>query len=81
MSSDETIAEGDLFTALAEADVLETFRQLPQVDQDRFLGWIEKARGDESRWRRIHALVVAMRTGPFHPSPVDPSHLKPAGLG
>ncbi|HWL65596.1 MAG TPA: YdeI/OmpD-associated family protein [Actinomycetota bacterium] len=67
MSEDQTITVEDLLDAMAEADVLETFCQLPQEDQENFSRWIGMARDDESHWRRIHAFVSALRTGPFEP--------------
>jgi hypothetical protein len=58
---------------MAEAGVLERFHQLPEGDQDRFARWIDRARDDESYWRRINALVLALRIGPFEGSaPSEP---------
>jgi len=67
MTSQQRIAEvlEDLLDAMADADVLETFRSLSPIDQQRFSNWITKARDDESHWRRIEALVLALRIGPL----------------
>ena len=59
------ITGDDLLDALAAADALETFRALPPEAQEHFTLWIEKARDDESHWRRINALALALRMGPF----------------
>lgn len=65
----------DFLAALAEADVEEIFRQLPIADQQKFTHWVTQTQDDESRWRRINALVLALRSGPLGssvaPEPVD----------
>ena len=66
MKSSETITPDDLLNAMTTADVLETFVSLPPSAQDEFRDWIGKARNDDSHWRRIHALVAAMRSGHLH---------------
>ena len=66
MTSSETITPDDLLDAMATADVLETFVRLPHSAQDEFRQWIGKAKNDDSHWRRIHALVAAMRSGLLH---------------
>lgn len=53
--------EDELLAAFAATDSLPAFRQLPLADQENFFRWIEKATDEESRWRRIDALVLAMR--------------------
>ena len=63
MSSPEKITADDLLDAMAEANVLETFLHLPTEDQANFSRWIGTARDDGSHWRRIEALVLALRTG------------------
>jgi ferric-dicitrate binding protein FerR (iron transport regulator) len=68
MSTQEKISTEGMIQAMAAADVLETFCQLPQEDQAKFSRWIGKARDDESHWRRINALLMALRTGPLQPS-------------
>lgn len=67
------ITAHDLLDTLASADALETFLHLPREDQESFARWIGKARDVESHWRRINALVMAMKIGPLdvgrnHPS-------------
>ena len=64
MSSEERITPDDLLDAMAEADVLEVFCHLPEKSQQEFREWIGKSRDNESHWRRIDALVLAMRSGP-----------------
>lgn len=59
------ITADDLLDALAAADSLETFLRLPPEAQEHFALWIGKARDDESHWRRINALALALRMGPF----------------
>ena len=54
----------DLVEALAFADVLGTFRALPEASRRDFEAWVEKARDEPSRWRRIEALAMAMRAAP-----------------
>ena len=66
MKPSETITPDDLLDAMTTADVLETFVLLPQSAQDEFRQWIGKAKNDDSHWRRIHALVAAMRSGRLH---------------
>ncbi len=63
---DDKITADDLLDTLAAADVLETFLHLPQEDQDAFARWIGMSRDDESHWRRINALALAMRLCPMH---------------
>jgi len=65
MSVPKPITANDLLDAMAEAEVLEIFCQLPQADQDEFSRWIGKSRDDDSHWRRISALVLALKTGPL----------------
>ena len=59
----------DLLDAMVRSDVLEIFVLLPEIDQQRFSNWIGKARDNESHWRRINALVLALRLGPLQPPP------------
>ena len=73
MSTPELITVDDVMEALATSGVLETFCQLPVIDQERFSRLIGEARNDESQWRRIEALVMALKTGPFQPSEVGQS--------
>lgn len=63
MSSEEKITPDNLLDAMAEAGVLEVFCHLPEVAQQEFREWIGKTRDDESHWRRIDVLVLAMRNG------------------
>lgn len=66
MTDRETeITADDLLDALAAADALETFLRLPPEAQEHFALWIGKSRDDESHWRRINALALALRMGPF----------------
>lgn len=64
-ASENTITADDLLDKLAAADALETFLRLPPDDQENFARWIGKSRDDESHWRRINALVLALRIGPL----------------
>ena len=66
MKPTQSITPDDLLDAMATADVLETFVLLPEAAQDEFRQWIGKAKNDDSHWRRIHALVAAMRSGHLH---------------
>ena len=65
MSSDEKITPDDLLDAMAAADVLESFCHLPEASKREFEEWIGKARDNESHWRRIETLVMAMRSAPL----------------
>lgn len=64
MTAEDKITPDDLVNALVEADALDNFRDLPEDDRRRFEGWIGKARDNESHWRRINTLVMAMRSAP-----------------
>lgn len=68
MSSEEKITADNLLDAMAEADVLEVFCHLPEAAQQEFREWIGKARDNESHWRRIDALVLAMRSSGLYDS-------------
>jgi hypothetical protein len=81
MSTSEKFSAEDTMEAMAAADVLDTFCQLPQADQAKFTRWIGKARNDESHWRRVNALVLALRTGPLQPSAPQASTNYPEVLG
>lgn len=65
MSSEERITPDDLLDAMATADVLERFCHLPEASRREFEEWIGKARDNESHWRRIETLVMAMRSAPL----------------
>ena len=77
MNAPQAITADDLIVALIEADVLETFNLLPRADQEKFAYWIGKARNDATHWALIHALVLALRTGPLRPSDADVSVYRP----
>ena len=66
------ITADDLLDALAAADALETFLRLPPEAQEHFTLWIGKSRDDESHWRRINALALALRMGPLRGEPDGP---------
>lgn len=71
-----------LLETMATADVLEIFHSLPAETQVKFQSWIDKARNASSQWRRIDALVLAMRIGPLYPPSSPPSQdlrREPAG--
>ena len=70
---DDKITADDLLDTLAEVGALETFLHLPREEQDNFARWIGMSRDDESHWRRINALALAMRLGPLHVSQVQSS--------
>lgn len=65
MSAPNKVPGDELRDALQSADTLETFRALPSPAQENLSRWVDKARDDESRWRRIEALVLAMRISPL----------------
>lgn len=76
MSSDSgKITADDLLDTLAAADALEAFLRLPVADQESFSRWIGKARDDESHWRRINALALAIRLGPLEAGGARPTAL------
>ena len=64
MSSEDKITPDDLLDAMAAADVLDAFCQLPEASRKEFEEWIGKARDNEAHWRRIDTLVMAMRHAP-----------------
>ncbi len=71
MSSIEKTPAVDLADAMANADVLDTFLKLPGEDQDNFTRWVGRARDDASYWRRIDALVLAMRSAILNSGPQE----------
>jgi hypothetical protein len=64
MSAHGTL-RGELREALETSDSLETFRSLPVSAQENLSRWVDKAADEDSRWRRIEALVLAMRISPL----------------
>lgn len=65
MNRAESITADDLMEAMSAAGVLEVFCHLPTAAQDEFSSWIGKARDDASHWRRIEALLEAMKRSPL----------------
>lgn len=64
MSAEDKITPDDLLNAMAAADVLEMFCDLPEDARRKFEHWIGKARDDQAHWRRIDTLVMALRSAP-----------------
>ena len=64
MSTGDKITPDDLLDAMAEAGVLDTFRNLPEASRREFEEWIGKACDNANHWRRIEVLVMAMRSAP-----------------
>lgn len=54
-----------------EADVLDSFCHLPEPARREFEEWIGKARDSEAHWRRINALVAAMKNAPLVEAQTD----------
>jgi Bacteriocin-protection, YdeI or OmpD-Associated len=54
-----------LSVIFSASGALDSFRRLPAPEQARFARWIEMAHDEESRLRRIEALVLALRLGPL----------------
>jgi uncharacterized protein YdeI (YjbR/CyaY-like superfamily) len=65
MSPEDKITPDDLLNAMAAADVLDRFCQLPEHSRREFEDWIGKARDNAAHWRRIDTLVMAMRAAPL----------------
>jgi ferric-dicitrate binding protein FerR (iron transport regulator) len=65
MKDSARIRGNPLLESLAAGDVLDKFDLLPEADRAKFLRWVERSTDDESRWRRINALVLAMRLSPL----------------
>lgn len=65
MSNNVGASPIELMDALDEAGVIDIYFSLPQADRARFTRWIKMARDDDSYWRRIEAIVVAMRLSPL----------------
>lgn len=63
--AESPLAPNDLLESLRIADVWEVFCALPRVNQDEFARWIESAPDQGARWRRIDALVLALRLSPL----------------
>ena len=61
----EALAPQDLLNSLKIADVWEVYCSLPQKNRDEFAVWIEKSPDQAARWRRIDALVLALRLSPL----------------
>lgn len=59
------LAPDDLLKSLRIADVWEVYCALPQQNRDDFARWIESSRDQAARWRRIDALVLALRLSPL----------------
>ena len=59
------LAPQDLLEALRIADVWEIYCSLPTQNQDEFGRWIDKSPDQAARWRRIDALVLALRLSPL----------------
>lgn len=59
------LAPQDLLSSLKIADVWEVYCSLPQTNRDEFALWIEKSPDQAARWRRIDALVLALRLSPL----------------
>jgi hypothetical protein len=59
----------EVLVALKDSDVLEIFRRLPREDQANFLRWIGMTADLDARRRRTDALVLAISTSPFGPTP------------
>lgn len=58
-------APDDLLEALKFADVWEVYCALPETNREEFASWIEKSADQQARWRRIDALVLALRMSPL----------------
>jgi hypothetical protein len=58
-------APKDLLEALRFADVWEVYCALPEPNKDEFARWIDKSPDQAARWRRIDALVLALRLSPL----------------
>ena len=58
-------APDDLLEALRIADVWELFCGLPAANQDEFARWIQHSPDQAARWRRVDALVLALRLSPL----------------
>jgi ferric-dicitrate binding protein FerR (iron transport regulator) len=65
VSSEDRITANDLLNAMAAADVLDRFCQLPEASRREFEDWIGKASDNAAHWRRIDTLVMAMRAAPL----------------
>jgi hypothetical protein len=59
------LAPQDLLQSLRIADVWEVYCALPKQNQEEFARWIGSSRDQAARWRRIDALVLALRLSPL----------------
>ena len=71
----------DLIDILSLSDALETFNRLPLADRQNFSRWVGQARDDESKWRRIEALVLAMRMYTLQPNEPHAPALEEGAVG
>jgi bacteriocin resistance YdeI/OmpD-like protein len=59
------LAPLDLLEALRMSDVWEVFCRLPEKNRVEFGRWIDGSSDQKARWRRIDALVLALRLSPL----------------
>ena len=50
----------DVIQALADAELLDTFRALPPSHQEEYLRWIEEAKREDTRRRRIEGTLARL---------------------
>lgn len=63
--TEPAVAPGDVLEALRIADVWELYCGLPEKNRDEFARWINLSPDQAARWRRIDALVLALRLSPL----------------
>jgi len=63
MNCDGPITPHDLSDSMTSAELVGTFHRLPPEIQENFQRWVHRATTTESHWRRIGALVLALRSG------------------
>ena len=50
----------DVIQALTDAELLDTFRALPPSHQSEYLRWIDEARREDTRRRRIQGTLARL---------------------
>ena len=50
-------------TALAEADLMDAYNARPPYQRNDYLGWINRAKGDQTKHKRLHQMLDELRDG------------------
>lgn len=50
-------------SALEETELWDAYRQRPPYQQNDYIGWISRAKKEETQIRRLHQMLDELRTG------------------